>query len=155
MSPRWMTRLPPGPPPGRFTIQTSSFCYGKCSEFRLDVDARGHVEYDGVRNVSRIGRFASDDGAELFLALERAAALARPDSLTYDCGGFDGHWVDVAVDHQTGRQVWHTAMLWCGAYALFAKEVYRLLPTLALTPTTRPHRFATERAGDRWGMPPF
>ena len=129
-----MTRLPPGPQPRRFTIQTSSFCYGRCSELRLDVDARGHVEYEGVRNVSRIGRFASDDGADLFRAFERAAALARPDSITYDCGGFDGQSVDVAVDYGAGRRVSHSAMLWCGAYALFAKEVFRLLPTLALTP---------------------
>ncbi len=63
--------------------------------------------------------------------------------------GCDGQWANIVVDYETGRRVSHSSMLIGEAYDLFALEVYRLLPTLALTPTTRPHRFATDSNEER------
>ncbi len=115
----------------------------------LQVDARGHVEYEGVRNVSRIGRFVSDDGADLFRTLELTAAVVRPDSIFYGCQGVDGQHARLVTEYEDGRSRSHYVMMPCGAFYLFAAEVYRLLPTLALTPTTRPHRFATDSDEER------
>lgn len=148
-SPRQMTRLAPSPKIRRFAIRTYE-CYGRCSAFKLEVDAQGHVEYEGLGNVRRMGRRSSEGGADLFRILERAASFARPDSIRYWCNGaLHSSANEVVIDYEDGRRVAQAAQFWCGTFDLFTLEALRLLPTLALAPTSRPHRFVTDQQEPR------
>ena len=151
-----LMRRSPGPSPKRVVVTNGSCGFGGCERWSIEADATGHVEYDrqvffGDRDSSGLplGRHTSEKAATLFQALARVAAFSRPDSAVYRCFVTDVGHLSVTIDYESGARISQSARGPCGAYDFFSSQVYRLLPTLALAPTTRPHRFATDSDEER------